>query len=810
LKSRSSADKDACRVTHNRSRSRFVPRVALAVGLALSGASVLGQASSTVTRRDITATSDLLGRPVEGVRVEGNREASTASVLAAVRTREGEPYDPLTVQEDYQRIYNQRRFSNVTARVEPTATGVIVVFIVTEQRQIKGVEFRGNRNIPVEQLNGSIDLRPGEAIDGFRIAVARRSIETLYRSRNFSFAQVAINSKELEENARVVFEVTEGPRVYVRNINFVGLKSFDPDDLKDEIQTKTWFPLLRDGTYNPDTLDDDVAALRRYFERKGFFDAKVGRRLVFSPDMSELQVDFLVDEGPRYRVSRISFKGNTSLSEAELRTALRTREGDPFDGERVRRDVRELVRKYSPLGFIFEEQSNDPDYLRITPRTVFSMQPGEVEVVFDIAEGKPFRVGEILPRGNSRTQDKVVLRELKLAPGDVYNSGAVQDAEERLRGSPYFSSASITPVGDADGIRDLVVEVAEGQTAFFQVGAGINSNGGLGGNLTFTQRNFDIANWPDSWDDLVEGRALVGAGQSFRASLEPGTEVSNASIQWVEPWLFDQPYSLLLEGYLRTRDYDEYDQRSLGGRVSVTRRFRDVWSVTLSLRGEVVDIRDIDDPPARSIQILAEEGDHPMTSITASIRRNTVNRGIVLHTGSNLGFSWESVGLLAGDYQFQKLILSYDRYFTLSEDLLERRTVLAFRSSVGYIFDDAPFFERFYGGGLGSVRGFSFRGISPRDGPQDDAVGGDFLLLANAELSFPLYAESLRGVVFVDAGTVETNVEITTMRVAVGGGIRMVIPFLGQVPIAIDLAWPLIEDDKDETQVISFSLGISP
>lgn len=796
-------------MTQTRRRSRFVFRVLVAVVLALSGTTVRGQ-SSPGTRNDITATSDLVGRPVEGVRVEGNREASSASVLAAVRTREGDPYDPLTVQEDYQRIYNQRRFSNVSARVEPTATGVIVVFVVTEQRQIKGIEFRGNKNVAVEQLNETIDLRAGEAIDGFRMATARRAIESLYRSRNYSFAQVTINAQELAENARVVFEITEGPRVFVRNINFVGLKSFAAADLKDEIQTQTWFPLLRDGTYNPDTLDDDVAALRRYFERKGFFDAKVGRRLVFSPDMSELQVDFLLEEGPRYRVSRISFKGNTSLSEAELRAALRTREGEPFDAERVRRDVRELVRKYSPLGFIFDEQSNDPDYLRITPRTVFAMEPGEVELVFDIAEGKPFRVGEILPRGNSRTQDKVVLRELKLAPGDVYHSGAVQDAADRLRSSPYFSSASITPVGTADGVRDLVVEVAEGQTAFFQVGAGINSNGGLGGNLTFTQRNFDIANWPDSWDDLVEGRALVGAGQSFRASLEPGTEVSNASIQWVEPWLFDQPYSLLVEGYLRTRNYDEYDQRSLGGRVSVTRRFRDVWSTTLSLRSEVVEIRGIDDPAARSLQILAERGDHPMSSITASIRRNTVNRGIVAHSGSNLGFSWESVGLVFGDYQFQRLILSYDKYFTLGEDLLERRTVLALRTSAGYIFDDAPFFERFYGGGLGSVRGFSFRGISPRDGPQDDAVGGNFLLLASAEVSFPLYAETLRGVVFVDTGTVESDVQINTMRVAAGGGIRMVIPFLGQVPIAIDFAWPLIEDDKDETQVVSFSLGITP
>jgi outer membrane protein assembly factor BamA len=761
-------------------------------------------------RADITATSPLAGRPVEAIRVEGNRDTPTSAILAAVRTREGEPYDPLTVQEDYQRVYGLRRFSNVSAKVEPTERGVIVVFTVVEQRPVNQVRFVGNASISDADLRGSVDLRSGESIDGFRIAMARRAVESLYRSKNFSYAHVTVDAEALEQTGDVVFRVVEGPRVYVRNITFVGSQSFSPGALKDEIQTRSWFPIFREGTFNPETVDDDVATIRRFYEQNGFFDAKVGRRVVVSPDQSEVQIDFLIDEGPRYRIGKVTFSGTNARSADDLRAVIKLREGEFYDADVVQRDVKAIVKAYSPLGFIYDDRASDPGYLRITPRTVFSLEPGTIELVYDISEGTPFRVGQILPRGNSRTQDKVILREMRFAPGDLYNSAAVQDAESRLRSSPYFSGASITPVGDDPASRDLVVQVAEAQTATFQIGAGINSNGGIGGNLTYTQRNFDIANFPDSWDDVAQNRAFIGAGQSFRASFEPGTTVTNASVRFVEPWLFDQPYALSLEGYLRTRSREDYTDNRAGGRVNVTRRFDDVWSATVSLRGERVDIDDIDDPAVRSFEILDAEGESVLTTLGLSLRRDTTNRGFVPSEGTNTVIGWESAGALGGDHDFQRYTASWDGYFTLAEDLLDRKTVLALHGDIGWIAGDAPFFERFYGGGIGSLRGFAFRGISPRDGPEDDRIGGQFQAVVSAEVGFPLYTETLRGVVFVDAGTVESDVRIGTIRSAVGAGVRLTLPLLGQVPIAVDFAYPMTKDDDDDTQIISFSLGFIP
>jgi len=685
------------------------------------------------------------------------------------------------------------------------------VFIVTEQRQISNITFRGNTAIDNERLRGAINVSEGEAIDRFRLALARQAIENLYREKNYPFAHVEVLPEALAERGEVVFQVVEGPNVRVRNIDFVGAHSFGEDRLKRQIQTRTWFFVLRPGTYSPEVVEDDVAAVQRYYQNKGFADVRVGRKLIWSPDMSELQINFVVEEGQRYVVDRISFRGISSVSEAQLRQKLRLHEGMPYDAEVVQRDVRSIVRAYSPLGFIYQPQltSPDPDYLQVEPRQVFGREPGRVELVYDIHEGKPFRVGRLIVKGNSRTQDKVVLREMRVTPGQLYNSAELQDAVERLRATPYFGGAQVTPIGNDPDYRDVLVEVQEERTARFLVGAGINSNGGVGGNITYEQQNFDIMNWPRGWDELFSDRAFIGAGQTFRASVEPGTEASNISLFFAEPYIFDQNYGFAAEAYLRNRKREHYDDERIGGRVSLTKRFNYVWSARLSLRGEAVNITDIRDPEIRATEILDEEGYSTLTSAGLQIRRDTSNRGLVPSEGTTTTAAWESFGALGGDFSFQRFTLGWDGYKTLYEDLLDRKTIFALHADTGYISGDAPFFERFYGGGIGSVRGFEFRGISPRSGPADDRVGGDFSLFGSAEVSFPITGDNLRGVVFFDAGTVEEDFEIGTIRTSVGAGIRLVLPLLGQTPIAVDLAYPITKDDDDDTQIISFSFGIS-
>lgn len=757
-----------------------------------------------------TAFQQLKGRTVEDVRVIGNNSVSTATIRNLIRTREGEPFDPATVEEDYQRVYGLRKFANVEPRVEPTATGVIVVFHVTEQKQIRSVNFKGNSSVDADVLRGAVDVKPGESIDRFRINVARQNLERLYKEKNHPFAEVRVDDDALARGD-VTFTITDGPNVRVRRVQILGNHSFTDDKLKDQIKTRHWLWIFRSGTYDPEQIEEDVASLRKWYEDHGFFDVRVGRKTTWSADQSEVMVTFVIEEGPHYKVDQVSFRGNTTVPEAELRRQLKLTPGRYYDADTLRRDVRGIVRAYSPYGFIYQPTETDreraKDYLQVTPQPVLRKEAGTVGLVYDISEGKPFKIGRIRVRGNERVQDKVFLREMRVAPGQLYNSGEIQDAQDRIRGTRLVSNATITPIGDAPDTRDLLIEVQETQTAFFLIGAGITSNAGVLGNISYEQRNFDISNWPHTLDEALSRRAFTGAGQYFRILLEPGTEQTRARITWEEPWLFDQPYSLRSDIYYSTRQREHWDETRAGAAFTLGHRFTNQFSGRVTARGEDVFVTSIDNPFHRAPEIVADKGHHTLTSAGVAVRYDTTDNRIFPTRGFVVDAAYEYAGAFGGEYDFHKFTLGANHYQTLYEDLLERKTVLSLRADAGYITGGAPFFERFYAGGLGSVRGFRYRGISPRSGPDEDPIGGDFSLTGTAEVNFPIAGDLLRGVVFADAGTVERDFRFGTIRTSVGVGVRLTLPIFGQLPLALDFGVPITKDDQDDTRFISFSLG---
>ena len=244
--------------------------------------------------------------------------------------------------------------------------------------------------------------------------------------------------------------------------------------------------------------------------------------------------------------------------------------------------------------------------------------------------------------------------------------------------------------------------------------------------------------------------------------------------------------------------------------MSFGKRFDYIHSAMLTLRGEDVRIDNIDDPALRSPEFIGAEGHNTLTSAALEVRRDTRNPGLFWYTGSYATARAEFYGALGGDYSFQKFETNWDSYYTLHEDLTERRTVLGLHANAGYIEGDSVFFERFYGGGIGSVRGFRFRGISPRGGLAEDPVGGEFAMSGTVDVNFPLVGELIRGVTFVDVGTVERGLEIGTIRSSVGAGVRIILPLAGnRVPLAIDFGFPVSQDRQDDTQIISFSFGLS-
>lgn len=771
---------------------------------------------------ETTVAQASTGKPVVEVRVAGNHSVSDTEILNAVRTEVGKPFDARTVTEDYQRIYNLRRFSRVEARFEETPRGVIVVFDVEEQPALSRVRFNGNRRFSDETLRRLVEFETNRSVDPIMLAFAQSAIEELYRSRNYALAEVKVLGDE--EAGTITFEIIEGPRVRVRNIDFVGATSFPEAPLpllgaplRKQISTTVYWPFDlfgHDGEYDPRRIDEDVASLQRFYRERGFFDARVGRRTVFSPDLTEVQVEFLIEEGPRYVINDIRFEGNQRLTQQQLLAAIRLRPGMLYDRENVQRAQRDIVQAYSRFGLIFQQPPPgvlpNPDYLRIEEAQVFELEPGKLDLVFNISEGKPFRVGNLEIRGNTKTQDKVLLREFDLAPGDLYDSAAVQQGHQRLLASQFFERLSITPVGNDPDTRDLLIEVDEQSTATMTFGGAVSSNGGVIGTIKYEQRNFDLLDWPEDPASLFGGTSFTGAGQTLRILLEPGTRRSNASVSFYEPYFFDKNMGFGTDLYWRDYRRREYQELRAGGRVRFSPRFGRRWRTGLSVRGEDVEIYDLDEPLSdRAPEYLDFAGNTTLTSAGVDFGYRDVDNPLLPTRGVDASVAWESYGVLGGP-AFQKISASFNGYVPLYRDMTDRPTVLELRLDTGYLYEDAPFFERFYAGGAGTVRGFRYRGISPRSGLSDDPVGGDFTFNGSVALGFPIYGQSLRGVLFHDFGTVESDLEFGTIRTSVGFGVRVSFEGLGNIPIALDFAFPLNQGPEDDEQLFSFSLGIIP
>lgn len=741
---------------------------------------------------------DPVGKEVSGIEIVGNKRVPESVIRQEIQNvKPGKIFSFSDVRKDVDRLKLTGKFSDVFATTKVVNGKVIVTFHIQEKPIITEIQFRGAKKISEKDLRDVLGFSEGDFLDEFKIRSAVESILQYYRDKGFTEASVELDDSELSDGI-VIYNIVEGPRVRIRKIRFEGNKSFSDKRLSGEIHTKTYIWLIRSGAYKESQIQDDILALRNFYRRHGFLDAQVGRRLDYGPYRENLTVTFVINEGMQYTVGKIDIKGNKYFSKDDILNVMSLEPGSILNLDKLEADRRAILSLYGRAGFI---------YAKVNVNYVYSETPGVADLKINIKEGKSYKIGRIIIRGNERTQDRVVRRTLDFYPGDVYDVDKVNEHERHLYETRLFRDVKITPtVGLSDDERNVEIKVEETETTRFMAGVGITSNSGVLGSLSIESWNFDIFDWPRTWGEFFRGQAFKGAGQTMKISLEPGTEVSRFRIDFTEPYLFDRPLSLGLSGYLFDRDRDGYTEKRAGMMVSLGKRFKKIYTFRTAFRLENVKVDDIDYhywffAPK---DILEAEGNNLLTSLKLSIIRDTTDSFFMPSRGTRMEASWELAG---GDWEFSKLIGRITHYKTLRTDIFDRKTIWASNAVIGYISGDVPVFERFYGGGIGSIRGFAFRGVSPRQWPDNTQVGGNFELLVGNELSFPLAGKKLRGVTFLDMGTVEDDIGITDWRAAVGFGIRLVVDYFGPIPMAFDFAWPISKNDDDDTQVFSFSLG---
>jgi outer membrane protein insertion porin family len=697
---------------------------------------------------------------------------------------------------------------------------------------ISTIEFKfvGKRTYKNKRLLGKLGFKEGETIDAVLAEFGREDLKEFYLQNGFAFAEVELDRQKVSQG-NVIYTITEGPRVKVRSVRFTGNKAVKKGTLKKalKIRKKKWF--LWGPYYSEEKLFEDVERLQNVYWERGFLDYSVTAKKEFSKDKKKIRITFMIEEGPVYIIDEVVLTGarkiyevdiNGRLDEQTLLARLGLGPGQAYRKRQAASDRKKLLKLYRENGFINVAVDLQVDKVIAGEDgvgKVLSVSEGRVNVKFNIREGQPFRIGRIDIMGNQKMLDKVVRRVLDgfdFQPGRWFDAEVVRgdgsgELEKEVRRSVYAQEATITPVAGAQpDQKNAEVQIKEGQTGQVVLGAGVSSDLGVIGSLILEQRNFDIKDWPDSFGEFITGQAFKGAGQRLRIALEPGTEFSQYSINFTEPYLRDKPISLNVgsSDYVWAREsYDEGRTKGYFGFAERhEKRTRTRWRRNISFRVENVDVQDIDFDAPQEIKDVG--GDNFLTSVKLGIGKDLTYNVPMPSEGRILKGSYEQV---TGDDTFGVFSATYARYTPIYEDLAERKTVLATRVQAGVIWGDAPPFEKFYAGGMRSIRGFDYRGVSPRglqtnvaNPERKDPIGSDWLFLANAEIIAPMVGESLSGLLFIDSGTVDSG----TYRASIGTGVQLLIPqWFGPVPMRIGLAAPISKDDLDDTQAFFFSMG---
>jgi len=731
---------------------------------------------------------------VAEIRVEGNKAMTDDAVLASTRIRVGQPYDESVVQADTKRLLETKRFQSVEAVMGRTEAGVVVTFRVEERPLVARILILGNRAFATSDLLAALPFGEGDPLSVAAVRRGRDALATKYQDAGYFSVSVAFDEEALARRLEVIYTIREGERAVVREINFEGNSFFSSITLRQRIGTsiRRW-PFIT-GELDMQQLDQDVQILRKLYVEEGFLAVEVDRLPPeFSDDKKKVSITFVIREGPRFAMGVAIFEGNTVFSDEQLALRLVLEPGAYFTPVKLERDLEAIRATYGEMGYI---------EVGVTARRIYKEDQGVVDVEFTIVENDQYVVGQIEIRGNTVTESRVIRRELTFFPEQRFDTTAVKRSEHALRETQLFEQVRITPVPAGEGVRNAVVEVSEARTAQFLVGAGVSTDSGLIGNISLTERNFNLYRWPTSFEELFSGTAWKGGGQTLRLSAEPGTELMRFHIEWREPMLFDRPYSLGVRAFLFDRGRENYDETRYGGLVSLGHRFKNDWYGETAVRIEGVEVADLstDAPP----EVIADQGTHLLVGLKGTLIRDRTDSRWSPSTGDRFHVSYEQV---TGDYDFGRIDTGYNWYRTLYIDALDRKHVFRTRVALGYICGDAPVFEKYYGGGSSWLRGFEYRGITPRSAGTDEPIGGDFSLFAGAEYEFPVVGEELRGVVFLDTGTIEEDFEVTTYRASVGVGLRWFVPLFGPVPVHLDLGVPLIKDDDDDEQIFSFTIG---
>ena len=714
--------------------------------------------------------------------VEGNRRVQEAVILNRIRSSVGTPFNPSQASEDLRNVFGLGFFDDVQLKVEDFEGGVKVTFVVVERPFIRDVEFVGNSRLGTSELQEKIDLKLGSVYNPVEVQRARERLKEAYEDEGYFEVQITPAVEKFDDgDVKVVFTINEGRRITIDQIVIRGNTGLKDKQIKEVMATRERQYFVLRGTVQRQRLEEDMERIMGLYQDHGYVQARVERHdVAVDRDRARVTITIDVVEGAQYRVGVISLAGVSLVPEEELRRQLRFKAGDVFSRTALRDGVRNITDLYSTIG----RASAD-----VIPRTEQQAATTTVDVTIEVTEGPEVYVERINITGNTRSEDRILRREIPFVEGDLFTLQKLQRARQRLINLGYFDLVNVTTQPGTDKTRIIVnVEVTERPTGIFSIGGGFSSVDSFVGTLDISQNNF------------------LGRGWQLSLRLRAGANSQQGIISFTEPWLFDRPLSAGFDLFNVKRQFTEYDYDSLGGNVRLSHPFAEYWrwSTTYRLtRDEISDVRSVD-------PVLQDEtGARTTSAIALGLTRDSRD-AVAAPTRGGLTVLTSDFAGLGGDARFVKAVAS-TTYFKP----IWFGHILSGRAEGGYGFGwaedgltgrtELPVFERFYLGGPNSIRSFKARRISP----QDDAgnrIGGTSQVLGNLEYIIPL-PFNFRVAGFFDIGNVYgfgTKFDPTDTREAAGAGVRWQSPF---GPIRVDYGINLDRRTGEDFGAIQFSVG---
>ncbi len=747
-----------------------------------TGLDELKDMSGRLAREMVSKMSGL--ERVAEVRVQGNKRIEAEAIKAAMQTKAGSPYSPLKLDRDLRAVWKMGYFEDVRIKTTDAAGGKIVTVEVKEKPMVREVQITGASAIDKKDIRDQIGVKPFSVYRPAAIKEAEAKIVRLYHDKGYFDAKVTSSVIDLPSGDKgVKFTIEEGKKVFIKAIRFRGNKAFSASKLKDQMSTQEegWFTWITDSNVlDRSKLDQDREKLTDFYYNHGYMTARVGEPEI-KREQGGLVVTFDINEGPRFKVGSISASGEMVVPQKRLMEGMQLKAGDWFNREKLRQDLRMLHDVYADRGYA---------YVEVRPQIKERADKNQVAINYSIKKGPKVYFERIIITGNDRTRDNVIRRELGVAEGDLFSSRALRASNIRLHRLNFFEDVHIsTEKGSQPDRMNLKINVKEKRTGSFSIGAGYSTIDSFMVMGSITEAN------------------LFGRGQRLELRGQLGGKSTRYTLSFTEPWVFDKPISAGIDIYDWFREYTSYDKEAAGVRLRLG--WPTPFDYTRLYTYYTFEQATVSNVAENTSRIIRDQvGDHTTSAVRAILRRDTRNHTFNPTSGSDNSISVEYAGdPLGGTNAFVKAIADSGWYFPIWF-----KHIVVVHGRVGWLTGhsggDLPIYERFFLGGINTLRGFDYNSVGPKDPETGDVIGGERMVQLNLEYRFPIVEKAgLVGVLFYDTGnawTQDQGYDFGSLRKSAGLGIRWYSP-MG--PLRLEYGWVLDPEPGEETSNWEFTIG---